>query len=630
MSSDYYLVRKTSMSNPNPRILLNLPCPAFDGTRLSTDVYLPDGDPQSGKDARDSADLSTKSDRYPVILIRTPYSNNDAVRKIPLALKLTAAGYAVAIQDVRGRHDSDGVWAPFFNEAADGLATQAWLASQPFCDGRIIAMGRSYEGYSVWMQAFGHHPALKAIVPIVALPDPVVNVPWMNGSIFWNMITWAMLVHGRTNHAVEHYDWESLYRARPLDRLDERLGFTSKAWRDWMAHPLKDDYWKRGCYMHRMNELDIPALHICGWYDDDGISTFANYPAARALSKCADGQYVLIGPWPHATNTKTIIHGVDFGAEEIIDLDGFIIAWLDNVIKGDDSNWGTRGRARIFIMGENKWRDFDDWPPPGVAERSMYLHSGGNANSMMGDGALSTDKPGDSATTAEVGNAGDALSGAANTAGVAPSDSYVYDPDDPTPYLYDAGTLQVGGPFDARPVQRRDDVLCYTTAPLETDVVICGRVYAELFVSSTAEDTEFVAKLCDVHPSGLARQLCDGNVRLALRDGEADLESLGSTLSADAESRDPYAFLRKSLERLDPAPPGEVVRVVIDMWATGIRIFAGHRIRLEVASAALPKFAAHTNTLDPAGSAVRSVVATNTVWHDAERASRVVLPVVEG
>ncbi len=591
------------MTDHNPRMFLDMSCPAADGARLSTDVYLPDGAP---------------GDSYPVIFIRTPYSNNEPVKKIGLTRKYTAAGYAVAIQDVRGRYDSDGVWEPFFNEAADGIAAQAWLADQPFCDGRIAAMGRSYEGYSVWMQTFGHHPALKAIIPIVALPDPVVNVPWMNGSPFWNMITWAMFVHGRTNQAVEHYDWEALYRARPLDRLDERLGFTSKAWRDWMAHPTKDDYWKRGCYMHRMEELDIPALHICGWYDDDGISTFANYPAARALSKCADGQYLLIGPWPHATNTKTIIHGVDFGPEEIIDLDGFIIAWLDRVVKGDDSKWGERGRAHIFIMGDNKWHDFDDWPPPGVKETDFYLHSRGQANSMLGDGELVCCNS--NAPTSKFACSEDGKCGTTDGQVGAPSDSYVYDPDDPTPYLYDAGTLQVGGPFDARPVERRDDVLCYTTKPLENDIVICGRVYAELFVSTTAEDTEFVAKLVDVHPSGLARQLCDGNVRLALREAEE---------VNDTNAGDPYLFLRKSLEKTDPVPQGEVVRVVIDMWATGIRIFAGHRVRLEIASAALPKFAAHTNTLDPAGSAVRTVIATNTVWHDAERASRVVLPVIE-
>jgi putative CocE/NonD family hydrolase len=242
-------------------------------------------------------------------------------------------------------------------------------------------------------------------------------------------------------------------------------------------------------------------------------------------------------------------------------------------------------------MGSNDWHDFDDWPPPGTKEQSLYLGSGGGANTLLGDGVL---VEGPLPKTHCLDSSG--------TRPICSYDEYTYDPDDPTPYLYDAGTLQVGGPFDARAVQRRDDVLCYTTAELKQDMVLCGRVFAELFVSTSAEDTEFCAMLCDVHPNGLARQLCDGNARLAMRE---------------------------SLERSSPVPPGDVVKVRIDLWATGIRVFAGHRLRLEVASAAVPKFPAHTNTLESPGSAVRAVIAKNRVWHDAEHPSRVMLPVVE-
>ncbi len=546
------------------KILLDLGCPADDGARLSTDVYLPDTNDRKA---------------WPVVFIRTPYSNNDPVKKIPLAREYASNGYAVAIQDVRGRYDSEGEWEPFFNEAKDGLAAQKWIAEQEWCNGRIALMGRSYEGYCVWVQTFGHHPAVRAIIPIVALPDPVLNVPWQNGSVMWNMITWAMLVHGRTCQDINQYDWESLYRFRPLNRLGEKLGFDSRAWRDWMAHHLRDDYWKRACYMHRMAELDVPALHICGWYDDDMPSTINNFPNARRLAASADEQYLLMGPWPHATNTKSVIEGVDFGPEEVIDINGFILDWLDMSIGDRPESWGQRKRARVFIMGSNDWHDMDDWPPPGVEEKSFYLASEGNANSMFGDGILA-EQP------AENGK---------------PNDEYTYDPDNPTPYLMDAYALQIGGPFDARPVERRDDVLCYTSEPLQKDMIICGRLWAELWVSSSVEDTEFCAKLCDVHPNGLSRQLNDGNVRLALRN---------------------------SLEKQEPVPPGEVVKVKVDMWATGIRVFRGHRLRLEVASSAVPKFAAHTNTLDPPGSAGKAVVAQNRVYHDRKRPSRLILPVV--
>jgi len=235
----------------------------------------------------------------------------------------------------------------------------------------------------------------------------------------------------------------------------------------------------------------------------------------------------------------------------------------------------------------------------------FYLASGGRANSLFGDGVLSP-------SPLSGGTAGGSRSAASPSpcplperegSGRAECDEYAYDPDDPTPYLYDAGTLQAGGPFDARPVQRRDDVLCYTTAPLEQDLVVCGPVHAELWVSTSAADSEFCAMLCDVYPNGLARQLCDGNVRLALRE---------------------------SLEKPDPVPPGRVVKVRIDLWATGVRVFAGHRLRLQVASAAVPKFAAHTNTLDPPGSATKVTVARNRVFHDERHRSRLWLPVVDG
>ncbi|MCX6646228.1 MAG: CocE/NonD family hydrolase [bacterium] len=546
------------------KVLLDLCCPADDGARLSTDVYLPD----------------TKGP-FPFILIRTPYNNNEPVKKVPMCKDFASHGYAVAIQDVRGRYDSEGQWEPFFNEASDGIAAQKWLSEQDFCDGNIALMGRSYEGYSVWVQAFGHHPAVKAIIPIVALPDPVVNVPWQNGSVMWNMIVWAMMVHGRTNQNVEQYDWESLFKFRPLNRIDEQVGFESKPWREWMAHHLKDDYWKPACYMHRMNELDIPALHICGWYDDDGPSTFNNFPNARKIAKSKDEQYLLIGPWPHATNTKSVIPGVDFGPEEIIDLNGYIMDWLDKVMCGKPDSWGDRGRCRLFEMGSNTWKEYSDWPPTGMIERSFFLDSKGNANSMFGDGIL-IGKPADRKKTS--------------------FDEYTYDPDDPTPYLMDAASLQIGGPFDARPVERRDDVLCYTSGIFKEDLIICGRLWAELFVSSSAEDTEFCAKLCDVYPNGHARQLNDGNIRLALRN---------------------------SLEKQEPVKSGEIVKILIDMWATYVRIKKGHRLRLEVASSAVPKFAPHTNTLEPPGSAVKAIIAQNRVYHASEYQSRVILPVLD-
>jgi len=548
------------------KCLLDLGCPAADGIRLSTDVYLP---------VSEDPDAS-----WPVVFIRTPYNNNDPVKKIPIGKAFAAEGYAVAIQDVRGRYDSGGEWVPFFNEAADGLASQKWLAEQKWCNGKIALYGRSYEGYSVWMQTFGHHPVVKAIIPVVALPDPVINVPWQNGSVMWNMVTWATFVHGRTNQDIDQYDWVSLYGFRPLNRIDDQLGVNSKAWRSWMDHHLKDDFWWPACYMHRMAELDIPALHIAGWYDDDMPSTINNYPNCRRDAISKNDQYLLMGPWPHATNTKSTIEGVDFGKDEIIDINGFIMDWLDMVMGDRPENWDGKKRCYMFEMGSDSWHWHDDWPPPSYQEKSFYLDSSGNANTLNGDGKLLDKIPADTDSG---------------------FDEFTYDPDNPTPYMQDPYTLQIGGPFDARPVEERNDVLCYDSSVFENDMTINGRLYAELWVSSSADDTEFCAKLCDVHPDGLSRQLNDGNIRLALRN---------------------------SLEKTDPVPPGEITKVKVDMWATGIRILKGHKLRLEIASSAVPKFAAHTNTLDPPGTATTAVIAQNRVYHGKEHPSRLIMTVM--
>ncbi len=435
------------------KVKTHVQCEMPDGVMLSNDIYIPDA-----------------PGPFPCIFVRTPYANN-AEKKVAYCKKFASAGYAVVIQDVRGRYDSEGEWYPFFNERDDSIASQAWIARQDFCDGNIALYGRSYEGYCVWMGTFGHHPAVKAIVPVVALPDPVINVPWQNGAPMWNMIEWAFFIHGRTNQNITEPNWESLYKFKPLDKIDEQAGFISKPWRDWMAHETLDDYWKPACYMHRMNELDIPALHICGWYDDDGPSTFNNYPSARRLAasrEARDGQTLIIGPWPHATNTHTIIAGVDFGPEEVIDLDGLIIKWLDRHIGAKPESWDGQPRARIFIMAENRWHEWEDWPHPDAVEKSVFIHSGGKANSVYGDGSMSLEAP----------------------AADERADEFTYDPDNPAPFIYDAASLQVGGPYDQRPVERRDDVLCYTTEPLESDIVVCGRIFAEIWISSSAEDTD--------------------------------------------------------------------------------------------------------------------------------------------
>jgi uncharacterized protein len=554
------------LTSPTPRYGIapryHVLVPMRDGVRLSTDLYLPDG-----------------PGPWPVILTRTPYGNSDPARTERL-LWFTQRGFATAFQDCRGRYDSEGEWEPFRTEREDGLDTLSWLAAQDFCNGSIGVTGRSYEGYCTWMLAYDSHPALKAIVPIVPLPDPVLNVPYQNGALFWNMVVWGLLVHGRTNQNTTPVPWSKLYTHLPLTGLDQAAGFSSATWQSWCAHPAFDDWWKQVCYMHRFPEANVPALHICGWYDDDGISTYMNYPGMRAQAPAAvrDEQRLIVGCWPHATNKSSIVGELDFGPGATVDLNSMLLRFFARHLAGEDHGLERDPRCRIFLMGENRWHGFSDWPIPGAVTTRYHLHSGGRANSLFGDGALSPVPPGDEQP-----------------------DSYTYDPNDPVPYITDPVALQLGEACDQQSIERRPDVLVYSTPPLARDIVICGRVFAELYIESDAPGTDFTAKLTDVWDTGRAIQVCDGIQR---------------------------AEFRESLERAQWLEPGQVYKVVVDMWATGLRFLKGHRIRLEVSSSAVPKFCRHLNTAMPQAAETQPREARQVVHHSAEYPSALIVDVV--
>jgi putative CocE/NonD family hydrolase len=404
--------------------------PMRDGVRLSTDLYLPDG-----------------PGPWPLILTRTPYGNSDPARTERL-LWFTQRGFATAFQDCRGRYDSEGEWEPFRTEREDGLDTLTWLSAQDFCTGSIGVTGRSYEGYTAWMLACDSHPALKAIAPIVPLPDPVINVPYQNGALFWNMIVWGLLVHGRTNQNTMPVNWAELYTRLPLRELDQAAGFDSAAWRQWCDHPHFDDWWKQVCYMHRYASANVPALHICGWYDDDGISTYKNYPGMRTAAPEAvrDAQRLIVGCWPHATNKSSIVGELDFGPGATVDLNGMLYRFFAKHLAGEEQGLGHDPRCRIFIMGENRWHGFSDWPIPDAVTTRYYLHSASGANSLFGDGRLSLEPPADEQP-----------------------DHYAYNPDNPVPYVTDPVAMQLGEACASTGVEYtstsgRRSMLCWSQA----------------------------------------------------------------------------------------------------------------------------------------------------------------------
>ncbi|MBU1023090.1 CocE/NonD family hydrolase [bacterium] len=558
------------ITTPNPEyeleIRLDIKVPMRDGIKLSTDLYLPKG-----------------NGPFPVVITRTPYGNNDEMRAERL-LYMARRGFACAFQDCRGRFDSDGEWEPFRTERHDGFDTIQWLSEQKFCNGSVGVTGRSYEGYNAWIVAPNHHPALKAIIPIVPLPDPVINVPYQNGALFWNMIVWGFFVHSRTNQNTALINWPALYKHVPLRTLDKAAGIDSKTWQNWLKHPTFDDWWKEVCYMHQWGKVDIPVMHICGWYDDDGISTYKNFPGMRKYApdqKTKDDQMLVIGCWPHKTNVSSVVGEMDFGPQALIDLNGIMFRFFAKHLAGEDHYKKNEPGCRIFIMGENRWHGFDDWPIPGSKKTKFYLKSDGNANSLFGDGLLTREKPAENQ----------------------PPDKYTYDPDNPVPYITDPVELQLGEASNQQSIERRPDVLVYTSAPLENDMVICGRVFAEIYISTDVEATDFTGKLVDVHPNGMAIQLCDGIQR---------------------------AEYRNSLEKAEWLKKDEIYKVTIDMWATGIRFSKGHSIRLEISSGAVPKFTRHMNTSNDPADEINPVIANQIVYHDADHPSALIVDIIPG
>lgn len=538
--------------------------PMRDGVTLSADVYRPDA-----------------TGRFPVILVRTPYDNGTAPNVVRGRF-WASRGFAYVVQDVRGRGDSDGVFYPLVTEAEDGYDSQTWCGQQPWSNGKIGMTGNSYLGWTQVYPAGLRNPSVAALIPTVTPPDPVRNFPYQFGVLGPTTVSWLAFISGHTLQDISEHDLMGAYSALPLREIDTKLGRTIRAWRDWVDHPALDDYWRKQAYQDSMLKATVPMLHVSGWYDDVLVGTTENF--VNMTTKAEDPaertrQHLLIGPWGHAVNTKRKWGSIDFGPDALIDLDGLQIRWFERWLKGVPNGIENDPPVRIFVMGENKWRDEREWPLARTQYVSYYLQSGGRSNSLLGDGTLTTSAP----------------------AGDQPPDRYSYNPADAVPFITEPAFNQIGGPDDYRPVERRDDVLVYTGPTLSEPLEVCGPLRVRLFASSSARDTDWTAKVLDVHPDGYAQRLNDGIVR---------------------------ARFRKSLEREELLTPGQVEEYDVDCWSTCIRLDTGHRLRLEISSSAFPKFDRNMNTGGPLGTESKGVIAQQTVYHDRLRPSRLIVPVV--
>jgi putative CocE/NonD family hydrolase len=536
-----------------------------DGVELSADVYRPDA---PGK--------------FPVILRRTPYvKSGGGARAVERIRQFVARGYVFVAMDVRGRGDSDGKFIPYRADGEDGYDAIEWCAGQEWSDGKVGTYGGSYEGMNQWLAAVQQPPHLTTMIAMVSPSDPFVESP--TGIPAPQDVSWYFFTSGHVNQNDEAVDWTHVYEHLPLVTLDDAAGRPDQNWKDLFEHPTLDAWWEPLRYQNKYDRVQVPVLHISGWYDDEQVGTPLNYigMTTKGPEAVRKSQKLLMGPWPHAVNSTSKLGDVDFGPTAQIDLDGYMLRWYDHWLKGVENGVMKEPPVRIFVMGANEWVSENEWPIGRTKWTNYYAHSGGHANTLSGDGTLTTAAP------------------AADEA----ADSYRYDPANATPFITAPSFAQIGGPDDYRSVEARSDVLVYSSEAVKKDTEICGPIRAEIYAASSARDTDFMVKLIDVWPDGFAERLSDGVVRARYRDG--------MTAASLIE-------------------PGKIYKYSVDAWNTCEMFKSGHRIRVEIASSAVPKFDRNPNTGEALGKTTEMRAADQKIYHDAEHPSHLILPVVAG
>lgn len=557
---------------------VDVPARMRDGTVLRATVWRPAG-----------------AGRWPVLVVRTPYGRDAPAAGYDLdPLAAAKAGYALVRQDVRGRCSSDGRFRPF-GETEDSLDTVAWAAAQPWSDGRVGMAGASYVGFTSWVAAIGQAPALRALAPAVTCADPLHGLYFRGGAFELGMQTlWHLGSVApdalRRRHGAGSADLAPAEAAlvRELDRLAVD-GFGALPLNDFgpvrradvggaFFHPLRNpmdpDAFRHMTISDGYDRVRTPALNIGGWFDIFCQQTLDNYVALRARGVPAA---LIVGPWTH-TVTTNLVGEVDFGRAAATgallggtDLTARQLRWFDRWVRDEPNGIDDEPPVRLFVMGVDRWRDEDDWPLARAVPTAYHLHP---------EGLLSPAPPPPSEP-----------------------DRYRYDPADPVPARGGPTMLSPElrpGPHDQRPIEARADVLTFTTPVLPADLEVTGPVVAHLWATSSAPDTDFVVRLCDVHPDGRSIGLVDGIVRARFRDPR---------LQALIEPGRPYEY-------------------VVPLWSTSIVFRAGHRIRVHVTSSSFPRWDRNPNTGRDLFADTRTAVARQQVMHDPAHPSRVVLPVV--
>jgi putative CocE/NonD family hydrolase len=583
----------------------NVMVPMRDGVKLATDLYLP----------------ANLSGRLPVVLTRSPYDKTGTKKQ---GEYFASHGYVFVAQDTRGRYASEGVWHMMTDDGRDGVDCAAWIAAQPWSDGKIGMLGTSYVGGTQHAMALEKTPQLATVIPVDAVSNTGRQSMRNAGAFemrFWN---WIMLNAGRGSRAGRDPGTAAVlkemadHRADYLSQLPLRRGATplklAPEYEDWlvegMSHGANDSFWEQNNILdHPERYKDIPVYLVGGWYDSWAGNTTANF---QALTKTLKSDvYLIMGPWIHGQQAKSAHGQVDFGGEAAIaDELAWRLEWYDHWLKGKDNSVGKAApfatKVRIFVMGTGDghktdkgllfhggaWREEREWPLGRAKATSYYFGTGG---------ALEATPPKTKAA----------------------STSFTFDPKQPVPtvggnissgdgLMLQGARDQRGGPdvwnwTNPLPLSARNDIIVFQSEPLAGDLEVTGEIEVKLWASSSAPDTDFTAKLVDVYPPGAD---WPGGFELNIGDGIV------------------RARFRESLREEKLMRPGQVYPFTIKLYPTSNVFKKGHRIRVDISSSNFPRFDVNPNTGEPLNDNRRVQTAVNTILHDAAHPSHIVLPVV--
>lgn len=558
-------------------IVSNIAVPMRDGAKLYADLYRP-----------------AREGRFPVLVVRTPYGKQrDGMHETKI--QFAQRGYAVLVQDARGRYESEGKWDPFRYEGPDGYDTVEWAAKQPWSNGKVGMEGGSYLGNVQWQAAALTPPSLAAIFPAVASTSLYHNTFFHGGafklavSFGWGAVRMPLRIMYPQYWHTENYTpaelrYESIMWNLPLETLD--LASSNQPvqhWRDWVKHQSYDDYWQAMSVEERFDKVKVPAHTHGGWFDLLLNGTLNGYTGMRkqgGTDAARRAARMTVGPWGHGPSRK--FGDVDFGPDAMRSLFVRELQFFDHHLMGMANGIERELPVEIFFMGTNRWARFADWPLPGARVTPYYLAAGSaGANGSRGDGRLSADKP-----------AGPDAS------------QYRYDPSNPVRSVgaHDCcGIPLSSGPVDQRGVEERSDVLVYTSDFLKSPVAIAGPIRMKLHAATDGPDTDWIVKLVDVHPSGFAHNIAEGALR---------------------------ARYRKGMDKPELLRPNEAYEFEVDLRGTANVFLPGHRIRVDITSSNFPQYDRNLNTGEDLATGKRIRVAQQTVFHSPARPSHILLPLV--